>query len=289
MSGLSGSPEPGTARAGSLDHDYLPGLGVPSVQPYFDEYADRSAAARAALTWRALPYGADPAEQVHFFPAPGPDAPLVVFVHGGYWRVLDEWSSAYGAPGLVAAGAAFAAVGYPLAPRVSVRQITAAVRTAVRTLFDDAADLGVDPGRVVLVGHSVGAQLAAMCLASPDPVPAVGAVLLSGLYELEPLRSTSVGDEVSLSAADVAECGPARHLHAGLPPLVLARGSDEPAGFDVQQRLAAERATALGVPVTELVVPGRNHFDVVLGLGDADDPVGSAVHALAFGTRPNPA
>ena len=141
-------------------------------------------------------------------------------------------------------------------------------------LFDNATDLGVDARRVVLVGHSVGAQLAAMCLVSQDPVPAAGAVLLSGLYELEPLRSTSVGDEVDLSETEVAECGPARHLHAELPPLVLARGDDEPAGFDFQQRLAAGRATELGVPVTELVVPGRNHFDLPLGLGDADDPVG---------------
>ncbi|TQM85036.1 arylformamidase [Saccharothrix saharensis] len=272
------------ARAGRLDRDYLPGLGVPSVQPYLDRYADRSAAARAELAWRTVPYGADPAERVHFFPAPRPNAPLVVFVHGGYWQLLDEWSSAYGAPGLVASGAAFAAVGYPLAPRARVRGITESVREAVRALVDDAEGLGVDPRRVVLVGHSVGAQLAGMCLVGPDPVPAAGAVLLSGLYELEPLRHTSVGDEVRLSADEVAECGPARHLHAGLPPLVLARGVHEPAGFDAQQRLAAGRAAALGVPVTELVVPDRNHFDLPLGLGDPDDPVGGAVHALAFAT-----
>ncbi|MCE6994964.1 hypothetical protein LZG04_09110 [Saccharothrix sp. S26] len=110
---MSGA-ELAAARAGRLDHDYLPGLGVASVQPYLDRYAERSAAARAALTWRALPYGADPAEQVHFFPA---TAPLVVFVHGGCWQLLDEWSSACGAPGLVAA---FAAVGQPLSPHARV-------------------------------------------------------------------------------------------------------------------------------------------------------------------------
>ncbi|MFE2758047.1 hypothetical protein ACFXGA_39205, partial [Actinosynnema sp. NPDC059335] len=140
-------PELAGARAGRLDRDYLPGLGVPSVQPYLDRYAERSAAARAALTWRELPYGADPAERVHFFPAPAPDAPLVVFVHGGYWQLLDEWSSAYGAPGLVAAGAAFAAVGYPLSPHARVARITAAVRAAVRKLVEGAPAPGGGPPR----------------------------------------------------------------------------------------------------------------------------------------------
>src|SRR5262249_23292723 len=75
-------------------------------------------------------------------------------------------------------------------------------------------------------------------------------------------------------------------LHPGLPPLVAARGVDEPAGFADQQRWLVAAGAQLGVPVTDLVIPGRNHFDLPLGLGDPADPLGRAVLALV---RPVPA
>jgi arylformamidase len=209
-------------RCGHIDH-------------YLDEYAHRSALARRELDWRALRYGTDRVELLHFFPAPRPDAPLLVFVHGGYWQQLTEADSSFSARKTVAAGAAYAAVGYALAPRVRLDDIVAMVRRAVLWLHRNAADLGVDPDRIVLAGHSAGAQLAAMCLVRgwlPDslrPVDLVcAAVLLSGLYELEPLQHTSIGHAIRLSSAEVAAHSVLRHLHPGLPPLVLARGEDEP-------------------------------------------------------------
>ncbi|WP_026424642.1 alpha/beta hydrolase [Actinokineospora inagensis] len=261
-----------TSAIPALDHAYLPGRSVPSVQPYLDEYATRSAAARATLPWRELPH------QTHYFPA-APDAPLVVFVHGGYWQLLDERDSAYPAGGLVGAGIAFAAIGYPLSPAASVGEITSSVVESLWHLVSSADQVGFDPGRIVLVGHSVGAQLAGMALA--DGFPAIGAVLLSGLYELGPLRRTTIGAEVGLTEDEVARCGPARSLRPGWPPLVLVRGDDEPVGFAEQQSVFGARARAVGVSVTDVVVSGRNHFDLPLGLGDPADPVGSLVHALA--------
>jgi len=109
---------------------------------------------------------------------------------------------------------------------------------------------------------------------------ACAAVLLSGLYELAPLRRSSIGAAIGLTAADVAAYSPVRQLRPGLPPLLLARAADEPAGFGYQQRRLAEAAGRLGVPVTELVVGGRNHFDPPLGLADPADPIGRAVLEL---------
>jgi arylformamidase len=278
---------PAAAEREVWDRAYLPGRWVPSVQPYLDGYARASADARAVLPWRAVRYGPDPAEMLHFFPATVPDAPLVVFVHGGYWQELTEAESAFAARGVVAAGAAYAAVGYGLAPRVPLGGIVTMVRRAVRWLHRHAAALGVDRRRVVLVGHSAGAQLAGMCLV-PGRQPgglrpadlACGAVLVSGLYELAPLLRTSVGEAIGLTGDEVAEHSVVRHLHAGVPPLVLARGADEPPGFAEQQRWLVAAAVRHGVPVTDLVVPGRNHFDLPLGLGDPTDPLGRALLAL---------
>lgn len=266
------------------DRWYLPGRWVPCVQAYLDEYARRSARARRELVWRGVCYGSDPAERLHFFPARRPGSPLVVFVHGGYWQELTEAESSFAALDVVAAGAAYVAVGYGLAPRVGLDEMVAMVRRAVWWVYTHAGDWGVDRQRMVLVGHSAGAQLVGMCLV-PGWLPqgvqprdlACAAVLISGLYELEPVRRSSVGTAIGLSAAQAAANSFVRRLHAGLPPLVVARGEQEPAGFADQQRWLVAGAHRLGVPVTELVVAARNHFDLPLGLGDAGDAVGRAV------------
>ncbi|MGH3720654.1 MAG: alpha/beta hydrolase [Pseudonocardiaceae bacterium] len=275
-----------TTGSEAWDRAYLPSRSVPSVQRYRDEYAQRSALARRELVWREVRYGPDPAERLHFFPAPEPDSPLVVFVHGGYWQQLTETDSAFAARDVVAAGAAYAALGYGLAPRVRLDDIVAMVRRAVLWLHHNAGDLGVDRERIVLAGHSAGAQLAGMCLVEgwlPEPMHpselVCAAVLMGGLYELEPVRRSSVGAAIRLSETQAAANSLMRRLHASLPPLVVARGVDEPTGFADQQRWLVSGATALGVPVTELVVAARNHFDLPLGMGDPNDPVGSALLA----------
>jgi arylformamidase len=268
------------------DDAYLPGRFVPAVRPFLDEYAWRSARARREFGWRPVCYGSDPGEWLHVFPAPAPGAPLVVFVHGGYWQELTELESSFAARDVLAAGAAFAAVGYGLAPRVRLGEIVAQVRRAVLWLRRNASTVNADAKRVVLVGHSAGAQLVCMSLVGrlPDGLMprdlACAAVLLSGLYELAPLRRSSIGAAIGLTAADVAAYSPVRQLRPGLPPLLLARAADEPAGFGYQQRRLAEAAGRLGVPVTELVVGGRNHFDLPLGLADPADPIGRAVLEL---------
>jgi arylformamidase len=259
-----------------LDEAYLPGLFV-APGPYLDEYAARSALARQSLPWREVRYGPGDAERLHFFPAPGPDAALLVFVHGGYWQELTEAESSFAAKDTVAHGAAFAALGYGLAPAHRLDEITEMVRRGVRWLYDHAAELGVDAGRIVLVGHSAGAQLAAMCL---DLVPVRAAVLLSGLYELAPLLHTSVGAAIRLSPAEARRNGPVHLLRPGLPPLLAAYGADETAGFGEQQELLVTSANAAGVVVDSLVVPNRHHFDLPLGLADPRDPLGERVLAV---------
>ncbi len=244
---------------------------------------------RVELGWWTECYGPDPGERLHFFPAPERNAPLVVFVHGGYWQELTELDSSFAARDVHAAGAAYAVVGYGLAPALRLGEIVAQVRRAVLFLRANACDFGVDPERIVLAGHSAGAHLVAMCLVEQPGDLARAAVLLSGLYELEPLRRSSVGAAIGLTTADVEAYSPVRHLHAGLPPLLLARGVVEPAGFVQQQRWLAVGAAVHDVPVSQLVVGERNHFDLPLGLADAADPLGRAVLGLLRSAAQRPA
>lgn len=257
-----------------LDDAYVPGISV-SPGPFLDEYAARSARARSASPWLDVAYGPSAPERLHLFPAAG--RPLLVFVHGGYWQELTEAESSFAAVDALAAGWAFAALGYGLAPRHRLDEIVAMVRRGIGWLHGNGARLGFDPERIVLVGHSAGAQLAAMCLGE---VPVRAAVLLSGLYDLEPLLHTSIGPAIGLSPDEADRNSPVHLLRAGAPPLVLARGADEPSGFGHQQDLLVAKAREVGVPVDSLVVPERHHFDLPLGLADPADPLGQRVLAV---------
>src|SRR5262245_53475414 len=110
-----------------LDEAYLPGMPV-APGPYLDEYAERSAHARKTLPWREVSYGQDACERLHLFPGLTETAPLLIFVHGGYWQELTEAESSFAAPGVVAHGWAYAAMGYGLAPAYRLDEITAMVR-----------------------------------------------------------------------------------------------------------------------------------------------------------------
>ncbi|MDT3397231.1 alpha/beta hydrolase [Streptomyces sp. B1866] len=304
VSGVAGRRGSARRAARALrDREYSPSSLVPDMRRHLAAYAERSALARQRLPWRELAYGPGPAERLHFFPAagstdldgtPGPDGgdaggpvPLQVYVHGGYWLELSKEDSAFAAPDFAARGAAFAALGYGLAPAHRLDEIVAMVRRGVLWLYRHAPDLGVDPARIFLSGSSAGAHLAAMCLLDnwlPAPLrPAHvvrGATLLSGVYDLEPLRHTYVGDDVRLTRAEAARNSPIRYAHEGFPPVVVARGDNETGAFAAQHDRFVAALTGRGVPVTDLVARPRHHFDLPLDLGDPGTELGRATLSL---------
>jgi arylformamidase len=279
--------DPGWDRA-TLDREYSPSSRVASLQSYLDAYAARSAEARARHEVRRLRYGPGPAEVVDLFPArcpaSGDAAPLHVFVHGGNWQALSAAESAFAAPGFLARGVAFAAVDYPLAPAAALAGIVAAVARCLRWLHGHAAELGADPARLQVSGHSAGAHLVAAALAADPDLAGLlaGAVLLSGMYDLEPVRRSYVNDALRLDAGSARRNSPLRHLPADLPPVVLARGGGDTHGYALQHdaMLAALRDRTA---VVEVVDPRRNHFDLPYDLPDAATPLGSAVLAQLGG------
>lgn len=274
-----------------LEREYSPSHLVADLGHELTRYAEASARARDTLDWRELRYGADRCERIDFFPAATPDAPLVVFIHGGYWQELGKADASFPALDFVDRGIAYAAIGYGLAPTYRMDQIVAMARRAVRWLNGQAESLGCQPG-LYLSGSSAGAHLAAMCLV-PGWLPAHqsvaglvrGAVLLSGVYDLEPLLPTYVNDALGLTAADAASNSPSRYLPATLPPTVVALGERETAEFTRQQREFEALARAGGTDITGLVVTGRHHYDICFDLADPTTAVGGALTTLIDRTR----
>lgn len=131
----------------------------------FDNH-NAGTAAPLASRKQSFAYGVDPLQVLDFWPAQGArrPVPLVVFVHGGGWQrgSKDNASGAWKAPHYTGLGYAYAAINYRLVPQVKVEDEAADVAAALRYLIDHAASLGIDPQRVVLMGHSAGAHLVAL-------------------------------------------------------------------------------------------------------------------------------
>lgn len=260
-----------------LERELSPSSRVDSLPRLLDEYRRRSLDAYARLEHAAYAYGDLPCETLDVFPA-GPGAPAHVFVHGGYWQELGKRDSAFPAPGIVEAGATFVAVDYGLAPEFSLDEIVAQVRRAVAWVRDNHALLGIDPERIVVSGSSAGGQLAVMAGLRQR---VRGLVLLSGVYDLEPLLGTYIDEALALDRAAARRNSPL-HLPATPPgptPAIVAWAERDTETFIGWSRRFAAHWSAAGNPVTALEVAGRNHFDVVYDLSDPGTALGRLVLA----------
>lgn len=270
-----------------LEREYSPRALVPSIDPYLARYAELSAEARRRhQVLRDVGYGSSPEETLDFFPAPTKGAPVHVFLHGGYWRLLSKEESSFAAPAFVERGACFVALNYALAPRARLDEIVRQCRAAIAWLHRNAAGLGGDPGRIHVSGSSAGGHLVAMLLATDwenqAGVPAdvlKGGCSVSGLFDIEPVRYCSVNEDLHLDAEEARRNSPLLQLRKTAAELILARGQVETAEWKRQNREYARAWNAINRPCAEIEVGGRNHFDVVLDLADPTTALAQAALA----------
>ncbi|MCX7354044.1 MAG: alpha/beta hydrolase [Alphaproteobacteria bacterium] len=270
----------------ALDAQYNCRAMVPEHPRHIEGWAHDSEAVRTAHPDARLDlaYGSGERERLDFFPAQ-PGAPLHLFIHGGYWRALDKANFSYPAAAFASAGVAYAAINYPLAPRASVDVIVASVRRALAWLIGHAGELGVDPAGISLSGHSAGGHLTAMALADPAlPRGAVrGAVPISGLYDLEPIRLSYLNGELGLDAAAARRNSPIHAAPSVRCPVLLAVGGRESPEFHRQQASFADAWRGQCAGMETMISAGDDHFSIVGHLGDPGSALFRAVARLARG------
>ncbi len=267
----------------------------PDHAVHFTRWAEESAETRrthgGALD---LAYGPSPGQRLDLFvPTDQPAAPLIVFIHGGYWQSLDKSDFSYLAPPFLASGIAYASLNYDLTPHVSIEEIVRQVRAALVWLFRNAAEHGIDPVRLYVAGHSAGGHLTAMMLSTDWTGGAFGADLpadlvkggcsVSGVYDLEPIRLSYHQDAVKLDPDMARRMSPLGNVPSRAGRLILALGSEETEEFHRQQAafLAEWRNAGLAADIVDL--PGRNHFTAIDALGEPDHPLFGAMRSLALG------
>lgn len=259
-----------------LDAEYDNRRKVPEAVAIADRWMAAGAEARALLSCDLdLAYGPHERQAVDVFPAARGDAPILAFVHGGYWHSRDRTLGHFMAPTFVAADITFVAVGYRLCPEVTVAGIADDLRAALRWIHARGRELGGDPGKLFVAGHSAGGHLAAL-MAGPAGVPELlkGACSVSGLHDLEPIRLSYLNQQVQLRPDDVPGLSPitlARNLQSGerrLPPLITAVGLDEGPEYLRQRDQLVAALKAARQPVESVDVPGGNHFTALSAFGD---------------------
>jgi arylformamidase len=265
-----------------LEREYSPRLLVADLQPYVERYAELSAAARDALVVeRDIAYGPSPEELLDFFPAEAKAAPVHVFIHGGYWRLLGKDDSAFAAPCFVRHGASFVALNYTLAPKASIDEIVRQCRASIAWLYRNARRLGADPARIYVSGSSAGGHLAAMLLADgwqeglglPGDV-VKGGCSVSGIFDLEPLLQCSINETLRLDAVMARRNSPLFLRPSRHAALVVAWAEVETHEWKRQNLQYAAHWNSVNGRCDTAEISGRNHYDVILDLNEPDSRLG---------------
>jgi arylformamidase len=257
-----------------LDRAYNVRARVTDSASHVERWPVLSVSARETLT-RVLdiPYGSTPAERLDIFPAARAGAPVLFFIHGGYWRAFDKADHSFVAPPFVAEGACVVMPNYALCPAVTIPDIGRQVADALAWTWQNITLYGGDPGRITVAGHSAGGHLTAMMLTEDwqarrlPTTPVRNALAVSGLFDLlSIMRTPFLQESVRLTPAQVETASPARlaapDVSDGRGRLAAVVGGDETEPFLEQNALIGAAWGRDAVPVTE-TLPGLNHFSVL--------------------------
>ena len=276
----------------SLDNAYDQTVYAPNYGQVVRRMVENSAALFAhTADVKTLSYGDSAIEVLHYFPPARRGAPIHVHVHGGAWRQRLAEGVAFPAEMFVRAGIGFAVFDFISVDETGgdLKPMGRQVEKALAWIARHAGDLGGDPARLHLSGFSSGAHLAAVALTADwraegfDAVPYRSALLISGMYDLEPVRLSKRSEYVTIDDAVAQSMSAQRNIDAIEIPITLAYGTLETPEFQRQTREFADHLAIAGKRSELIVCEGYNHYEMMEALGHPYSPLGRAALAHAVG------
>jgi arylformamidase len=271
----------------ALDDAYDQSVWAANGKQLLERYAVLSDDVRTRLgAPQRWSYGATPVEALDVYRA-RPGAPIQIFVHGGAWRSGTAKDWAFPADMFVHRGAHFVVPDFVSVTDAGGNLLAMAeqVRRAIAWIYRNAERFGGDRARIFVSGHSSGAHLAGVAVTTdwkrlglPSDL-VKGGVLLSGMYDLKPVRLSARSRYVQFDDATEQAASPQRHLEQLHARLVVAYASLDSPEFQRQSREFAAAVKAAGKPVELLVARGYNHFEAPETLGNPYGLLGRAALA----------
>ena len=236
-----------------------------------------------------LAYGPTEIEKLDIFRAKRPNAPVLVFIHGGAWRAGAAKEYHFAAENITNAGAHYVALDFnnALETKGDIRVMADQVRRAIVWVYKNAASFGGDPNRLYIGGQSSGAHLSGVAVvtdwAKDFGVPAdmiKGGLLISGMYEMKPVRLSARSNYVKFDDAMEESMSTQRHIARLKAPITVMYGTFETPEFQRQSRDFAAAVKAAGKPVELIVAPNHNHYELQETLGSPYGWAGRAALAM---------
>ena len=266
-----------------LDYQLSPSLWAKDASGCLNAYQSATASAKRSTKHHFLgdiPYGDRPETCIDLyvpFAQRRQKVPCFVFLHGGFWQEGSKDGAAFAAEAFTQHGCAFAAVGYSLTPTVCLTDIVTQIDAAIHFLYQNADKWGIDPGGLVIGGHSAGAHLAACMIIdvmhSGVSKCLAGALLISGVYDLVPIAQSYVNDLARLTPNEIEALSPVRYARPSHLPIMSLVGADEPPAFQVHSDALAAAWTSGRGDFSFQRVDGKDHFDILQCLSEPNGPV----------------
>jgi arylformamidase len=266
----------GMTRA-QLDAAYNNSAAVKNSAEKLAEWKERSKrvrAERSELLDRV--YGTRPRNRIDIFRCGKTQAPLLVYIHGGYWQRNAKEFYACLAEGPLVRGFDAAMVGYTLAPEATLTEIVGEVRAAIRWLRLQGPPLGVAAAKLIVSGWSAGGHLTAMALGEAD-----AGMAISGIFDIEPCRLNYLNDALKMTMEEQHLLSPIYQLPPRSPALVLAYGTAELRELQRQSRDYHEARRRARLPSQLLPLEGHDHFSILEELASATGKLTEALVRLA--------
>ena len=253
-----------------INQQYDPFMGRDRAA-VLEQYQSQSALTLAQHpNWSSQHFGDSPESYLDIYPANKENAPVHIFIHGGYWRALSSRDFVFIAEQLVPAGVTVVAVNYDLCPQVTMSELTQQVKSSVAWVANNAEVLKIDPNSITVSGHSAGGHLVGMLLATDwlaeFGLPAnllKGALSVSGLFDLGPFPHSWLQPVLNLTEREVVELSPLFSEPKSKCKVLLRYGGAEPSEFARQSQTYKEYLTQHGLDVDCCAVPGADHFSIL--------------------------
>ncbi|MGH7826178.1 MAG: alpha/beta hydrolase [Candidatus Binatia bacterium] len=271
-------------REDELEYQYNPRVSVPEYPQLAKQRAVESRKVRQTFkSFLNVPYGDTPRQALDIFPPERSGGPVLLFIHGGYWRSGSKEDNCGFVPTFVNRGATVVVIEYDLCPQVTVTDIVRQARASIAWTYRNIIRYGGNPSRLYVSGHSAGGHLTAMALAhdwEKEGLPwdlIKGAVPTSGVYDLDMVMHVSPNEQIRMTPEIAKENSPFFHPPRPICPVIVAVGGAEPNGWQQMSEDYFKLCKEQGLNCEYLAISGANHYTLSDHLADPKSPLAQAM------------